>query len=423
MLKRGPKTQECSLLSVVRTALHWLRARPSTPQKIAVRAAVVLAAADGLSGAAVGAKLGVHANTAHKWRLRWLDARENLDRVLARHDRRTKGNRLHKLAQEIASEILADAPRSGAPPTFTPEQSCELLALACQKPEDVGVAITHWSHTDLAAAAVQLDIVDTISPSHVGRLLRELAIKPHQSRYWLFPQVDPVELSRSSIEISGLYLQAPTLLHQGTQVLCIDEKTGIQAIERNHSSLPTRPGHPERIEFEYQRHGTLALIAGFHVATGRVVCPRLGPTRTEEDLAQFIEELIEHYANPSLVVLLDNLNTHKSEALVRLVAQHCCPDADLGKKGRKGPLKTMKTRAAFLTDPAHRIRFVYTPKHCSWLNQIEIWFGILSRKVLRRGSFRSLQQLRERILAFIEHFNATMAKAFKWTYTGRPLTT
>jgi hypothetical protein len=285
----------------------------------------------------------------------------------------------------------------------------------------VGVPITHWSHTDLAAAAVQLDIVNTISPSHVGRLLRELAIKPHLSRYWLFAQVDPVEFSRSSIEISGLYLQAPTLLRQGTHLVSIDEKTGIQAIERNHPSLPTRPGLPEKIEFEYQRHGTLGLIAGFHVATGRVVCPRLGPTRTEEDLAQFIEELIAYYANQSLVVVLDNLNTHKSEALVRLVAQHCCPGAHLGKKGRRGTLKNMKSRAAFLTDPAHRIRFVYTPKHCSWLNQIEIWFGILSRKVLRRGSFRSTQELRERILAFIEHFNATMAKAFKWTYTGRPL--
>ena len=407
--------------SVVRNALQWLRERPSTPQRIARRAAMVLAAADGRSGAAVGAKLGVHENTAHKWRLRWVNASDKLGQVLARHERRTKGNRLRKLAEDIGSEMLGDAPRSGAPPTFTPEQTCEILALACRKPLEVGVPITHWSHVDLAWTAVELDIVDAISPSQVGRFLRELAIKPHLSRYWLFPQVDPAEFSRLSIEISGLYLQAPALLHQGTHLVSIDEKTGIQAIERTHPSLPTHPGRPERIEHSYERHGTLALIAGFHVATGQVVCPRLGPTRTEEDLAEFIQELIAHYAGQPLIIVLDNLNTHKSESLVRLVAQHCCPDAELGDKGRNGTLKSMKSRAAFLSDATHSIRFVYTPKHCSWLNQIEIWFGILSRKVLRRGSFRSTEELRERILAFIEHFNATMAKAFKWTYTGRPL--
>jgi len=406
---------------MVRKALQWLRDRPGTQQNIAARAGIVLAAADGLTAAAAGAKLGLHENTAQKWRLRWVNARDQRDRVLARHYRRTKGNRLQKLARDIASELLRDAPRSGTPPIFTPEQNCEILALACRKPQEVGVPITHWSHVDLAAATVEHDIVDAISPSQVGRLLRELAIKPHTSRYWLFPEVTPEEFSRSSIESSGLYLQAPALAQRGTQVLSIDEKTGIQAIERKHGSLPTRPGQPERIEFEYQRHGTLALIVGFNVATGHVVCPRIGPTRTEEDLAEFVKELIEPYAGQSLVIVLDNLNTHKSESLVRLMAQHECPGADLGKKGRSGTLKNLKSRAEFLSDPAHRIRFVYTPKHCSWMNQIEIWFGILSRKVLRRGSFRSTEELRERILAFIEHLNATMAKAFKWTYTGRPL--
>ena len=407
--------------SVLRQALQWLRERPSTPQKISRRAAMVLATADGLSAAAVAAIVGVHGNTAHKWRLRWLGAQETLERILARHARRTQGNRLQKLAEDIGSEMLCDAPRSGTRPSFTPEQTCELLALACREPVEVGVPIIQWSHQDLAWAAVELDIVDTISPSQVGRFLRELAIKPHLSRYWLFPKVDPAEFSRLSLVICGLYLQAPSLFAHGTHVVCMDEKTGIQALERIHPALPTRPGLAKRIEQEYQRHGTLALIAGFHVASGQLICPRLGPTRPEQDLAEFIAELIAHYADQELIIVLDNLNTHNSEALVRLVAQHCCPEVDLGIKGRKGILKSMKSRAAFLSDPAHRIRFVYTPKHCSWLNQIEIWFSILSRKVLRRGSFRSTDELRERILAFIEYFNATMAKPFKWTYTGRPL--
>ena len=308
------------------------------------------------------------------------------------------------------------------PPVFTAEQTCELIVLACRKPEEVEVPISQWSHADLAAAAVELDIVESISPSHLGRFLRELEVKPHKSSYWLHPEIDDEEaFTRSCTEISTLYRQAPQLAEQGTHVVCMDEMTGMQAKERKHPSLPTRPGRVERIEFEYIRHGTQTLIAGFAVATGKVVCPCVGPTRTEHDTAEFIGALVEHYAEQGLVIVLDNLNTHKSEALVRLVAAHCAPELDLGKKGRKGILKSLASRAAFLSDPAHRIRFVYTPKHCSWLNQIEVWFGILSRKVMRRGSFGSKQELKERILAFIDHFNATMAKVFKWTYTGRPL--
>lgn len=300
---------------------------------------------------------------------------------------------------------------------------CEIVALACGKPEDFNIPLSQWSHSDLAEAARELDIVESISPSHLGRLLREMDVKPHRSKYWLHPQIeDPVEFSRACEEISNLYLQAPQLAAEGTQVISVDEKTGIQALERKHPDRPTRPGRVQQREFEYNRHGTQALIAGFEVATGKVVCPHVGPTRTEQDLADHIRNLVEHYPGQNLVIVLDNLNTHKSEELVRLVAHHCAPDIDLGKKQRRGILKNLTTRASFLADSTHWIRFVFTPKHCSWMNQIEIWFGILSRKLLRRGSFPSTTALRDRILAFIEHFNATMAKAFKWTYTGRPLT-
>jgi hypothetical protein len=318
-----------------------------------------------------------------------------------------------------STTLLGAAP----PPEFTAEQICEIVALACRKPEEFDIPISQWSHSDLAAAAVELDIVESISPSHLGRLLREMAVKPHRSKYWLHPEIkDQAEFSRSCEEISNLYLQASQLAAEGTYVISVDEKTGIQALERKHPDKPTRPGRVERREFEYDRHGTQALIAGFEVATGKVVCPYVGPTRTEQDLAVHIRDLVEHYAEQSLVIVLDNLNTHKSEELVRIVAQYCAPDIDLGKKERRGILENLSTRAAFLRDPNHRIRFVYTPKHCSWMNQIEIWFGILSRKLLRRGSFPSTTALRDRIFAFIDHFNATMAKAFKWTYTGRPLT-
>jgi hypothetical protein len=223
------------------------------------------------------------------------------------------------------------------------------------------------------------------------------------------------------VAICDFYAQAPAAYERGAHHVSTDEMTGIQALERKHPSLPMRPGKVERREFEYLRHGTQSLMANFEVATGQVITPSIGPTRTEADFAAHIEATIQTDPEAEWVFLVDQLNTHQSEALVRLVARHCTTESDLGEKGVRGILQSMATRAAFLTDGSHRIRFLYTPKHSSWLNQIEIWFSILVRRLLRRGSFASVEELRERILAFIGYFNRTMAKPFRWTYTGRPL--
>jgi transposase len=211
------------------------------------------------------------------------------------------------------------------------------------------------------------------------------------------------------------------LARQGVYVVSSDEKTGIQALERKQQTRPMIEGQVALREFEYIRHGTQALLASFSVATGHVIASSVGPTRTEEDFANHIEAVITCNAQAAWIFVVDQLNTHKSEALVKLVARHCGLEAELGVKGQSGILQSMPSRAAFLSDPGHRIRFVYTPKHCSWLNQIEIWFSILVRKLLRRGSFRSTEELKARIEAFILYFNRTMARAFKWTYKGRPL--
>ena len=224
--------------------------------------------------------------------------------------------------------------------------------------------------------------------------------------------------------VCELYARAQELHEQGVRVVSTDEKTGIQALERKHPDLPMKPGHVERREFEYLRHGTQSLIANFEVATGQVITPSIGPTRTEEDFAAHVVRTINTDAQATWLFIVDRLNTHQSESLVRVVNKHCRLSLDfreLGVKGKSGILHSMETRRAFLSDPSHRIRFVYTPKHASWLNQVEIWFSILVRRLLKRSSFCSTEELRERILEFIDYFNTTMAKPFKWTYAGRPL--
>jgi transposase len=197
--------------------------------------------------------------------------------------------------------------------------------------------------------------------------------------------------------------------------------TGIQALERVAPTRPMEPGRVERREFEYKRHGTQCLIGNFEVATGRVIAPTVQPTRTEEDFARHIAATVATDPGAGWVFVSDNLTTHVSETLVRDVAKACGVTDDLGAKGKDGVLKSVATRRGFLADASHRIRFVYVPKHTSWLNQIEIWFSIVVRRVIKRGNFVSASDLREKILAFIDYFNQTLAKPFKWTFTGRPL--
>jgi len=241
------------------------------------------------------------------------------------------------------------------------------------------------------------------------------------SRYWLTSEEDPDKEPKIKA-VCHLYRLAPLLAQQGERVVSTDEMTGVQALERKYPTLPMVPGKVARREFEYIRHGTLALIVNFDVVSGQIVAPSCGPRRTEEDFYQHTKRTVA--TDPEVSrwhFVVDNLNIHLSESLVRYVAEVSEIEQDLGEFGKSGILHNKASRAAFLSEPSHKIVFHYTPKHCSWLNQVEIWFSILVRKVLRRGNFTSTHDLREKVLAFIDYFNKTMAKPFRWTYEGKVL--
>ena len=369
-------TTPITLTPEEQTALEKIARRPSTAQQIALRATIVLRAAQGASHGAIARELGITKDTSRLWRNRWLELSA---RGLPVEDR------------------LQDAPRPGCPPTFTLEQITQLYALACAPPEQYGHPISHWTDAELADEMMKQQFVDSISPRHVGRLLAEAELKPHQTRYWLHPPPD-TEFAAKVTDICQLYEQAAERAERGELTYSLDEMTGIQALERTMPNLDMKPG---RCEIDQAS---------------------VGDTQTEADLDAHLRALLAPAPTaPKIHLTMDCLNTHQSESMVRLVAELEPEPIELGEKGKSGILASMATRSDFLKDPSHRLVVHFTPKHSSWLNQIEVWFSILMRKLLRRSSFTSQADLKAKILAFVDYFNRTLAKPFKWNYTGKPL--
>jgi len=220
--------------------------------------------------------------------------------------------------------------------------------------------------------------------------------------------------------ICGLYKDSIRLKSEGIHFESVDEKSGIQAIQRADPDILVTCNHAEKHEHEYIRHGTTTLIASFEVGSGQVH-GNLLPTRTSEDFLAFIKSRVATDPKGQWIFILDQLNTHKSPEMVMWIAEQCEIRDNLGVERKRGVLESMKSRRNFLSDETHRIRFVYTPKHSSWLNQIEIWFSILSKRLLKRLSTTSVDELCTKINDFISFFNETMAKPFKWTYEGKVL--
>ena len=385
-------------------------------QRLVQRASAILLAFSGESNEDIAVRLKLGRKQIGLWRRRWKESFDSLVSIECREPRA-------KLRRAV-EDVLSDAPRSGAFGKFTAEQITLIMAIACEPPELSGRPVAEWTHAELADEAVKRKIVSSISASQVGRYLRAAELQPHRSKYWLNTTEKDDAVFRTQVEVvCQAWREAPDLYFQAnTHTVSVDEMPGLQALERIADTIPMQSGQPKRIEFEYKRHGTLCLIGNWHVVKGQMISPTIKETRTESDFAWHIHNTVQTDPDAGWVFVLDNLNVHCSATLVGYVAElEGIDKSTLGKKGRSGILKSMESRQQFLSDRSHRVRFVYLPKHTSWLNQIEIVFGIVSRRVMRRGNFKSLEDLKQRLLDFMDYFNTTFAKPFQWNYTGRPV--
>ena len=331
-----------------------------------LRAQVILAAAEGASNAEIARRLGVCDDTVRKWRARFC---------------------------ACGLPGLADRPRPGRQRTFPKTAEVEVKALACELPTESEVPLARWSYTELAAEAVSRGVVESISASTVGRWLRADAIRPWQYRSWIFPR-DPdfaVKAGRALDLYDRLWEGQP--LGADEYVISADEKSQLQALRRRHPDLPPAPERIRRQEFEYRRGGTLAYLAAYDVHAAQVI-GRTAPTTGIEPFGQLVEQVMttEPYASARRVFwVVDNGSSHNGiRSIDRMHA--AWPTAEL----------------------------VHLPIHASWLNQVEIFFSIVQRKVIKPGDFADLDALAERLLAFQDRYNAT-AEPFDWHFGRKSL--
>ncbi|HSG40696.1 MAG TPA: IS630 family transposase [Thermoanaerobaculia bacterium] len=322
-----------------------------------LRAQIVSLCARGLSPVAIAQKVRCSERTVRKWRARF--------------------------SESPSLGALKDRSRSGRPAVVSVTTRCEVVKLACQRPEDSKAPFRQvWTLGSLQEA-LREQTGWRLSRSEIQRILHAELLRPHRMRLWLHSP-DP-EFQSKVERICQLYLQPP----EGATVLCVDEKSGIQALERRYPTQSPRRGEPGRFEFEYRRHGTRTLLAAFETRTGQVF-GRCGASRKASDLLSFLEAVAERYPTGPVYVIWDNLNIHHGDRWELFNQRH-----------------------------GGRFHFVYTPLHASWVNQVEIWFGVLQRRILRYASFSCLEDLDKALLAFLDHWNAAEAHPWKWTFRGQ----
>ena len=371
-----------------RVDLQTLVRAHTTPQSLALRARMILraAAVDQPTNLHIGRELGCSNLTVGKWRRRYL---------------------------ELGFAGLQDARRAGRPRVIAPPTRVQVISVASTLPHDHNRPVTRWTLNEIVATLLEALETDSISRSSIWRILHDVDLKPHKSEYWLNSHDEDFDAKAQTI--CQLYAKALAAYQQGRLVLCCDEKTGMQILERKAPTKPAQAGRRERREHEYIRHGTRVLLNSLAVATGQIAWT-IGSIRTATD---FVAHLTQAYhclpAMNRYDWVMDNLNTHWSLAVCHLVARWC-----------KVPfvpqtLKTGPQRRAFLTDPSHRHVLHFTPKHGSWLNQAELFFGVLHRRFLARGSFTSAKDFIRRLERFLKDYNTRHAHPYRWTYTGEPL--
>lgn len=313
------------------------------------RASVILLSADNKTLDQIMAATGLSRRAVVKWRNRF---------------------------REKGMEGLKDSPRPGKKPFISAEKKALVIQKSCEKPEG---GYTNWSQRRIAKEI-------GISQSKVHQILKQADLKPHKLEYWCGKSPDP-EFEQKMVNIVGLYMNPP----ENAIVLCVDEKTQIQALDRTQPELPLRSGNPKRQTATYKRHGTVSLIASLAVHTGEITAKTMKSNNAANFLG-FLKKLDRTYRHKTLHIIVDNLAIHKNATI-----------NDWLKNKRK-------------------IKIHYTPTYSSWLNQIEIWFNIVSKDVLKGGIWQSTQQLSDQLIEYIKTYNATRAKPFEWTYTGKPLT-
>jgi transposase len=383
-----PIAPRITLAHKARLELQTLARAHSTPQSLALRARMILraAAVEQPTNLHIGHELGCSNLTVGKWRRRYL---------------------------ALGFPGLQDARRSGRPRTIASPTRVQVISVASALPHDQDRPVTRWTLNEIVATLLEALNTEALSRSSVWRILQDVDLKPHKSEYWLNSHDEDFETKAH--HICALYAKALESYQQGRLVICCDEKTGMQVLERKAPTKPAQPGRRERREHEYIRHGTQVLINSLAVATGQLAWT-IGATRKATDFVAHLKEAYHRLPGMQRYDwVMDNLNTHWSLDVCRLVARWCKLPFE------PHALKTGPQRRAFLNDPSHRHVFHFTPKHGSWLNQAELFFSVLHRRFLARGSFSSAKDFVRHLERFLQDYNARHAHPYRWTYTGEPL--